>query len=184
MHTAGMNIVLDRNLIKKEIHKRFKSLGDFCEAIGVHRNSLSVYLSGKTLLPEVVEKALTALNISSQDAFHLKTEKQNSIQKKISPIIESLVLKYPELSIVLFGSRARGTERKYSDVDLGIISKDILSLNQWSDIRNIVDAKAEDLPFMIDVVDLKRADQKFLDSAKQGMKFLGGNPANYYSLIN
>ncbi len=179
-----MNLILNTRLIKDLISRHFSNMGDFASAIGVHRNSLSNYLSGKAILPDVVEKTLNYLNISSKDVFLLVESKPQEIVKILSPVVGAIIMKYPDVAVVLFGSRARNTARKYSDIDLGIIAEAPMTLTKWSEIRNIVDEHLTDLPYLADVVDLKRADSEFTENIINDLKFLGGNPTHYLAMIN
>lgn len=66
-------------------------------------------------------------------------------------IIGLLTLLFPEAKVYLFGSRARGTHRQYSDIDLAV--DDGAPINPGA----IGEAKAmlseSNIPYFIDVVD-------------------------------
>src|SRR3990167_7652595 len=57
----------------------------------------------------------------------------------------------PEYPIWVFGSRAGGTPRASSDLDLAIITKKPLSLSCMAEMRE--DFSQSDLPFKVDLVD-------------------------------
>ncbi len=62
--------------------------------------------------------------------------------------------------VVAFGSRARGTNRKYSDLDLLIDAGRRLTLTESADLS---DAFSEsDLPWKVDFIDLHGTDPAFL----------------------
>ena len=57
----------------------------------------------------------------------------------------------PDCEVVVFGSRANGKARKYSDLDLAIIGNHPLSLRRLAELR---DALSESrLPIVVDVLD-------------------------------
>lgn len=57
----------------------------------------------------------------------------------------------PRRKIVVFGSRANGTPKKYSDLDLCVMGKKPLSLKQQADLREAF--SESDLPIRVDIVD-------------------------------
>jgi type I restriction enzyme S subunit len=66
-------------------------------------------------------------------------------------ILKILTIYAPDCEIRVFGSRVRGTSRKYSDVDLLIVGKNRL------DTKNIYRLKeafsCSDLPYLVDIQD-------------------------------
>jgi predicted nucleotidyltransferase len=75
-------------------------------------------------------------------------------------------------TIVLFGSRARGTARKYADFDIGIYMKTPLSWRRFSVWKTQVEEIA--WPYRIDLVDLGRAPSDFWDTIQDEMIVLHG----------
>lgn len=74
----------------------------------------------------------------------------------------------PQARVLAFGSRAAGTPRKYSDLDLAIIQPEPLSLHTISRLR--IAFEDSDLPICVDVVDWNQADSEFKAMvARQGM---------------
>lgn len=74
----------------------------------------------------------------------------------------------PQARVLAFGSRAAGTPRKYSDLDLAIIQPQPLSLRTISRLK--IAFEDSDLPICVDVVDWTQADSEFKAMvAKQGM---------------
>ena len=67
-----------------------------------------------------------------------------------------------------FGSRAAGTPRKYSDLDLAIIRPEPLTLRTTSRLKRAFEDS--DLPICVDVVDWNQTDSAFKAMVtKQGM---------------
>ncbi len=74
----------------------------------------------------------------------------------------------PQARALAFGSRAAGTPRKYSDLDLAIIQPEPLTLRVISRLKNAFEDS--DLPICVDVVDWNQADSEFKAIVvKQGM---------------
>ena len=68
-------------------------------------------------------------------------------------------LKELDCKIFIYGSRARGTNHRWSDLDIGIIPQNdkpipLLDIQHWLNYESII-------PFKIDVVDFSTADEKF-----------------------
>lgn len=87
--------------------------------------------------------------------------------------LKSIVFKNidPKMSkVFIFGSRATGTNRKYSDIDLGLQSE--------SEIPFMAKIKLEDefensnLPYKVDVVDFSKVAESFRKVAMQKMIYL------------
>ena len=68
-------------------------------------------------------------------------------------IAREILLKYlpPDAVVRVFGSRAKGNARRYSDLDLAIKCSGELTLSQEADLRYAF--SESDLPFKVDVVD-------------------------------
>ena len=65
----------------------------------------------------------------------------------------------PHARVMAFGSRATGTPRKYSDLDLAIIQPEPLTLRTISRLKSAFEDS--DLPICVDVVDWNQADGGF-----------------------
>lgn len=78
-------------------------------------------------------------------------------KKKHLEIIKSIFSKYP-YKFYAFGSRAKGTAGKYSDLDL--CYQEEIPWNILSHIQE--DFEESDLPFKIDLVNWKHMDSNFL----------------------
>jgi predicted nucleotidyltransferase len=65
----------------------------------------------------------------------------------------------PEREVWVFGSRATGTAKEYSDLDLAVIGDIPLDLGQLALLEN--DFDESELPFKVDVVDWATASEPF-----------------------
>ncbi len=75
---------------------------------------------------------------------------------------------FPGVRVYLFGSRARGTNRPTSDIDLALDAGRKLSLNEIQQARNVLDTLY--IAEKIDLVDLLSVDQHLRDTIlKEGI---------------
>lgn len=81
------------------------------------------------------------------------------IKKKIIDIISVLI---PEAKIYLFGSRARGTQSKHSDIDIALDAGKPLAPLRVDEIISIF--KATNIMYNIEVVDMYRVSDAMRDS--------------------
>ena len=65
----------------------------------------------------------------------------------------------PDREVWVFGSRATGTAKEYSDLDLAVIGDIPLDLGQLALLEN--DFDESELPFKVDVVDWATASEPF-----------------------
>ena len=76
-------------------------------------------------------------------------------------IIKLLTVLFPESKIYLFGSRARGTERPESDIDIAIDNGARIPFLELAKARNIIEALY--IPQKIDIVDVTAVPQEMRD---------------------
>lgn len=83
--------------------------------------------------------------------------------KSIRYLKKLLKEKLPEGSqVFLFGSRAKGTSAKFSDIDIGVIAdKDIE--NVIIEIKEIIEESF--VPYDIDIIDFNKVSKKFKEEA-------------------
>lgn len=76
-------------------------------------------------------------------------------------LIKQTVQKYlgNDVQVFLFGSRATGTNRKWSDVDVGIITKEKITGDKKVEIES--DLSESDIPYLVDVVDFESVNPDF-----------------------
>lgn len=74
-------------------------------------------------------------------------------REDIAAIVDKIKQNKKIKKIILFGSRAKGTFRKGSDIDIAVIN-DGLTLEELNQIR--VDVEELILPFKIDIIDYNK----------------------------
>jgi len=65
----------------------------------------------------------------------------------------------PGYTVWVFGSRVQGRAKKYSDLDLAIMSREPLSLSKIADLKEAFDES--DLVFKVDIVDWATTSHSF-----------------------
>lgn len=89
------------------------------------------------------------------------------LDEKYITFIKSVIDKYlNDYELFLFGSRAKGNARKYSDIDIAI-SSSVFS----EEIKNKIAFELENstLPYMVDITDLNNISEVFKNSIKNSM---------------
>lgn len=66
-------------------------------------------------------------------------------------VLDTLRSHIPKLEVWAFGSRVKGTAKRYSDLDLAIITNVALPLNLCASLSD--EFSDSDLPFKVDLVD-------------------------------
>ena len=86
-------------------------------------------------------------------------------------MIRDIIFSYlPDHSyeVFLFGSRAKGSNRTWSDYDVGIVGKDSLPRKILFDIEEALENS--DIPYKVDVVDFSRVSDRFKNIAGRTIK--------------
>jgi len=181
---AEPQLVLDTERLQRQIHARgYSTLRDFADAVGVHRNTVGNYLSGKTALPNALARILAALDLAPADVLSLPIRRRQVPGLVLSDLIEELQVTVPETAVVLFGSRARGTAKRYSDYDIGVFSLDALDFPTFSRLLDLVSAWNEESLVTAQLVDLTHAGVDFLTGLAEDFVFLAGSQAAWCGLL-
>lgn len=169
--------------IRAEIKKRgFKTLGDFADNIGLHRNMVSYYLASKSVLPDGLGRILDSLDLSLEEAV-LRNEKSRQFGlRDVSPLVDQLHAKYPNNIFVLFGSRACGKHVKYSDFDIGTYSEKGTRGEEFLTMLTIKSDFEDSVPFFVDLVNLNNTDKEFLENISKDWQLLAGKLSTWTHL--
>ena len=82
------------------------------------------------------------------------------IEAKDLETITMILKQYvPQYKVVVFGSRAKNTAKRSSDIDLCLIGKIPLSINQLATLENAF--SSSDLNIKVDLVDWRRTQTNF-----------------------
>jgi transcriptional regulator with XRE-family HTH domain len=184
MTTRSTQLLIDAERLQREIHARgFSSVQEFADSVGVHRNTVGNYLSGKTTLPGALARILQALDLTPADVISLSQRRKRVPALALVDLIESLHMDVPQAALVLFGSRARGTPKRYSDYDIGIYQLQALEYPLFSRLLDRVSEWNDGALLTAQLVDLTHADVPFLSGLADDMIFLAGSHAAWCGLL-
>lgn len=83
-------------------------------------------------------------------------------------IIGILTVLFPEAKIYLFGSRAKGNPRPFSDIDIALDSGEKIELSRIGEARDMF--KGSNIPLNFDFVDLQSVHPDFREAVlKEGI---------------
>ncbi len=182
MHMS--QFLLDGIRLRREIRSRgFSGVKEFADAVGVHRNTVGNYLSGKTTLPGALAQILEALDLAPAEVISLSRRRKHVPGLLVADLIEGLLRVAPEAALVLFGSRARGAAKEYSDYDIGVYQVDTLEFPVYSRMLDLVSEWNEDSLVMAQLVDLTHADASFLQELAEDLLLLAGSHAAWCDLL-
>ena len=180
------NITLSREKILRRMQRYgFNSLGELAQHIGVHRNTLGHFLSGRNVVPNSICKLFEILDLDPSEVF-IKGESAKDSQPswlQISEVIDAIYSDSPRCNFIMFGSRIRGDSRAYSDFDLGVFSETPLSTKDYLELVEKVEVLSEDLPFRIELVNLNNAEPQFIRTILPHHLFIAGNRSVWEKFI-
>lgn len=87
--------------------------------------------------------------------MHLNTEQQKIVRRILHDVL-------PGSHVAVFGSRAKETKKKFSDLDLLIRAERPLSLKTLGQLQE--EFTESSLPFRVDIVDAWNVSKEFLDA--------------------
>ena len=95
----------------------------------------------------------------------MNTTIDKAIQEKIVDIISALI---PNAKIYLFGSRARGTHSKWSDIDLALDTGKPLTNTNIDEVKSVL--AATNIPYKVDVLDFQSVSTEMQTSIRRDGK--------------
>lgn len=163
---------LNKNYIAQVAKLRgFSGIKPLLNYLGLHRNTLDRYSNGASVLPSSIEAVLEALEIPIEKATYSKAK---TPQLPIDSLVEAIHSFRSDISVFLFGSRARGNPRKYSDYDLGIYSQKGIILDDYLKVLEIKEQYEDSSSYRADCVNLNNADKEFLVGIMKDIRMLVG----------
>lgn len=175
--------ILDEHQFQTQLKKKgYRSISQLAKNLGIHRNTIHHYLSGNSVFPEKLDAIFLALDLDFKEAIVKRQKFTEDIAAPIAKVIDELHAKFPEATFILFGSRAQGTARKYSDWDLGVFCRKGLPHEVFCKIRRKKIEFEEKSPYFIDLINLNRGDQDFLKEVSQHWIFLTGKRQDWIEL--
>jgi len=184
MYKNEHKIHLDAERLRLAMEERgISSTKELAAVLGVHRNTISNYLTGKTTVPVVLGKMLDYLDIDPAEVFFRTTHRRQVPALAIMDLVNMIYQTCPKAVVVLFGSRARGTATRYSDYDLGIFRIDALDFSTYSRLLDLVGEWNSKSLEVVQLVHLGQADSAFLQRVAEDLVFLAGSPMAWCALL-
>ncbi len=178
---------LNFDKLNQEIKRKgFGSIGSFLKEAGLHRNTLRRYSDNKnSIFTPAIEKIANFLKIDPLTISASGKNKNNSSSEK-EKILEILgeLSKENKLAFCLFGSRARGSARQYSDWDIAVTNgEENLKSETYLNLKELLNQATDDLPVKVDLVNIDEAPEWFLSEINYAPVFLCGNRESYNFFI-
>lgn len=182
--SSRMDYVIDRDRFVHLLEKAgYSSLSSFCQAAGVHRNTLAAYLDGeKGVFSDFVDRLAGFLNVSQLTIIRPK-DYPSELSDEYKHIVNILTDFYEgdkDLAFCLIGSRAKGRAQQYSDWDIGVTSGVVpLDSLLYLKLKDRLDDAVDDFARSVDFVNLDCAPLWFLSGLNYSPKFICGNPSSF-----
>lgn len=172
---------LDAQKLKDIVRQKgFLHLNEFAKAFNVNRATLHHYLKGIGPISECYYNLCENLDIDPLEILSPIPQSPVREYSEIIPVARALCREDFSLCVGLLGSRAKGTEKKYSDWDIGVTRGPAqISAREFLKIKQSVEDMAEDIPRKIDVVNLSAAPAWFIQAIDYEPVFLAGNKASW-----
>jgi len=175
--------IVDSSKITRALKKTgFNSISNLASALNIHRNTIHYYLAGNPVINDKLDAVLEALKLDARDVLIKKGPEKTLLNEEIAKAVDALHENYSNITSVLFGSRAKQKENKYSDWDIGAYSSKGLSHKEFIEIALLKSDLAEAMTASVDLTNLNRADNIFLKEASKDWVFLTGKRNDWLDL--
>lgn len=175
--------VVDKTAFYDAMARRgFGSVRALAGFLGVHRNTIQNYLSGKPVLPSTLDRVLDVLGLRLERAVVRVVKEPTPDFGPIAALVDRLHGLFPDVTLVLFGSRSRGAHARYADWDIGVYRAEGLPHSRYRCILLKLRDEEDSLPCYVDLVNLNRADGGFLSNLAASWVFLTGSQRDWLHL--
>lgn len=175
--------IIDNQRFEKALKENgYATIGELAKDLGIHRNTIHHYLSGESVFPSSLEKIFQRLKLRPEEILVQTEESHQGGVEPIASLVDLLQKICSSAAFVLFGSRAKEKSKKYSDWDIGLFCTEGLDHKLYRKMRQAKEEFEESTPYMIDLVNLNRADNEFLKTARRRWQFLGGSLKSWLAL--
>ncbi len=85
-----------------------------------------------------------------------------NVQKHYLDQLRQLLLQHTkdsDIKILLFGSHAKGTSRRFSDIDIALLATTPLPLHFISNLNEVIEKS--NIPYTVDLIDLSECNNEF-----------------------
>ena len=176
--------ILDREKLHKHMKlKGFSSLREFAQSASIHRNTLQPYLKGEASVfrTSFIEIA-SALGVDPISLVNsaVSEESKGADAIELKRYLTKLSEGDRHVAFVLFGSRAEGRARRFSDWDIGVTrGSNPLSSSEFLAMKSQLEDLVDDFPYVVDLVNLDAAPRWFLEEMSSSPKLFSGNQVSY-----
>ena len=185
MHTPLPRFILNKESFLAALTRSgYTSVSHLAGALGVHRNSLSNYLNGGPIFPEVLEKALVALRVEPGSLIQRAVPASEEPTRVIAELSDSISRKDPHSCVVMFGSRARGRHKRFSDYDLGVFNPSGIPFSDFSAMLSCVDDFNDATMMTAQLTNISSADDTFLNEIGPDLYFVAGSHVAWTTLLD
>lgn len=175
-------LTLDKRRLRLAMQKRgVPSVLALSRALKLHRNTINFYLSGHSVYQQSYLKFCEYLGVTAHDMVCTKLRPE--LPADIALLLDQLVRLYPQLVFVLFGSRARGVAKQFSDWDIGFFSEQQISHDQHLELLVEADKFSGDIINTVDLVNLNQASHDFLHDNREDFIYLTGSLTQWNNFI-
>jgi predicted nucleotidyltransferase len=184
MGSNTTRFIIDKQRLQAAINASgFRTVSGLARALGLHRNSISSYLNGGSVFPEALERIFIALNLDPANVIRSVVRPPSSEELKIANLVDEVSKKAADCCVVLYGSRARGHYKPFSDYDLGVFAESPMSFETFSAMLSLVDDWNESNMQVVQLTDLSSADFDFLAHIGPDLRFIGGSRVAWTELL-
>lgn len=174
-----MNYVIDLNKIKIALKANgLSSLGELSRVCSIHRNTLYPLVRGdRSPFTNTYLSVCRALDIDPVECL-VKDPRVNilSIEEVARMVFEEYQKSFPDLCLFLFGSRAAGKAKKFSDYDVGITGgRHPIGGLDFLKIQESILERCDNFPVKVDVLNFDSAPGSFLVDFNSPLVLLAGS---------
>lgn len=177
-----MRYHLDKLKFKKNLQQKgYKSISQWAEKHPLNRATLNHYFKGQGPILESYYELCDNLNADPLSLLSpLEAQSDIPDKEEIVPLLKTITTMFPQTAVGLFGSRAKGSFKKFSDWDFGLTGGEKnISPKEFLKIKNLIEDLSEDLPRSVDVIHLDEAPLWFLEELDYKPIFLAGDKQNW-----
>ena len=176
---------IDTAAIKRLMEaKAITSFSELCRLANIHRNSLQPYLKGESsVYSSVFERICKTLDTNPAELIlDGKTFDHHGLFALLRDLWSQK--EFSRRCCFLFGSRATGDSKKFSDYDIGLSAGlDDTNLTDFFLIKEEILIAVDNLPVSIDIVDFDAAPPWFISEVRNNFHFICGRDLAYQQFL-
>ena len=176
-----MEIVDRQKFMLSLKNQGIKSFLEMSRISGLHRNTINHYLKGGSIYQTAFLEICKILQVQPQDLTSASPT-QIVIPAELAQTLDALHQSYPDITFVLFGSRARNSAKPFSDWDIGFFANKKITHQTHLNLLKKMDDLMDNSMLEINLVNLQEADVDFLKSIAPDITYLTGQLCDFQKL--